>query len=76
MAVKIRLSQTGKRNLRQFRVVVVDEAKKRDGAVIELVGHLDPSIKTGLVLKKDRIDHWLKLGATPTDRVRKLLSSI
>lgn len=75
MAVKIRLAQTGKRNRRQFRVVVVDESKKRDGKFVELVGHLNPGGKPGLVLKKDRIDHWLKLGATPTDSVKKLLQT-
>lgn len=75
MAVKIRLSQTGKRNRRQFRIVVVDESKKRDGKYVELVGHLNSAATPGLVLKKDRIDHWLSLGAIPTGSVKKLLQT-
>ena len=42
MAVRIRLKRMGKIHAAQYRVVVVDSRKKRDGRVIEEVGYYDP----------------------------------
>lgn len=74
MAVKIRLKQIGRRNRRQFRIVAVDESKKRDGAVIEELGMTSDRIKA-TNLKKNRIDYWLKLGAKATGSVSKILQT-
>jgi small subunit ribosomal protein S16 len=76
MAVKIRFKQTGKRNAHTFRVVAVDESKKRDGAVIEELGFVNASSpkKPLIQLTHDRIQYWIKLGAKPTAAVEKLLS--
>ncbi len=74
MAVKIRLKMLGSANRRTFRVVVVDESKKRDSAVIEEVGYVNPLVKPRTVkLNYERISYWQKVGAQPTDSVRKLL---
>ena len=75
MAVKIRLKQIGKRDQRGYRVVVVDERKKRDGEVLETIGHVVPGTKPAQVtLKKDRLDHWRQVGAQLSDGVRNLLA--
>ncbi len=76
MAVKIRLKQTGKRNSRSFRVVAIDESKKRDGAVIEELGHVT-SKHAGkqVTLKRERIDNWVKVGAQLSPTVSKLLTT-
>ncbi len=74
MSVKIRLKQTGKLNARKFRIVVVDESKKRDGAVIEELGSIvDQKLPESLKVNREKVDYWLKLGAQPSDSVRKLL---
>lgn len=73
MSVKIRLQLTGKRNSRSFRIVAVDESKKRDGAVLENVGSFNPRDKKTGSLNKDRIAHWVKNGAIVTPAVQKLL---
>ena len=74
MAVKIRLKQTGSRNRRTYRVVAVDESKKRDGAVIETLGFVNPLVKPNQVsLKRDRVDYWLGVGAQLTPGTKKLL---
>ncbi len=74
MAVKIRLKQLGSANRRTYRIVIVDESKKRDGAVIEEVGFVNPLVKPAQVsIKKDRLEYWQKLGATATASVKRLL---
>ena len=74
MSVKIRLKQLGSANRRTFRVVVVEEAKKRDGRVLEEVGFINPLVKPAQVLlKHELISEWIKKGAQPTLAVKKLL---
>lgn len=75
MAIKIRLKQTGSRNRRTYRVVAVDESKKRDGSVVEILGFVNPLVKpTQISLKRERIDYWQDKGAQLTPPVIKLLS--
>jgi small subunit ribosomal protein S16 len=55
-------------------VVVADQRAKRDGRVIETVGHYNPQTNPSTVmLDEERIRDWLSRGAQPTDTVRKLL---
>ena len=72
--VRLRLTRIGGRNNPVWRVVVADGRSKRDGRVIETVGHYnaqtDPST---IVLNEERIRDWLTRGAQPSDAVRKLL---
>lgn len=73
--VKIKLTQIGKRNARQYRVVAVEAKKRRDGRVLEILGLYDPHTKP-VTLKIDRakVEAWLKKGAQPTETVRQLIS--
>jgi len=72
--VKIRLTQTGKRNAKQYRIIAIEEGKRRDGQAIEILGYYNPLVKpVQISLKKDRIDYWVSVGAVLTDSVKKLL---
>ena len=74
MAVKLRLARTGKTGMASYRLIVIDEHKKRDGKAIEVVGTYQPhAIKNKMVLKKDRVDYWMSVGAKPTATVAHLL---
>lgn len=75
MAVKIRLMRVGKKKQPSYRIVVVEEAEKRDGAVIQVIGHYQPLSKTDeLTLDVERALGWLEKGAQPTESARRLLS--
>jgi small subunit ribosomal protein S16 len=72
MAVRIRLSRIGTKHDPYFRIVAVDSRKKRDGAFLENLGTYN-AIKTELVqFHEERINHWISLGAQPSDTVKKL----
>lgn len=72
--VRIRLSRKGKKKMPTYRIVVADIKFKRDGRYIENVGHYNPHTNPStVVLKEDRILHWLSVGAQPTDAVKRFL---
>jgi small subunit ribosomal protein S16 len=74
MSVRLRLTRVGSRKNPIWRVVVADQRAKRDGRVIETVGHYNPQTNPSTVaLDEERIRDWLARGAQPTDTVRKLL---
>lgn len=67
MSLKIRLMRIGAKKRPFYRVVAVDERKKRTGEYIELLGTYNPLTDPKEVnLKKDRINYWLKSGAQPS----------
>ena len=72
--VTIRLTRKGMTNVPQYRVVVTNKKSKRDGRILENVGHFDPKHPQALAtLKFDRIEHWVSKGAQPSEAVAKLL---
>lgn len=74
--VRIRLSRMGRRNRPFFRINAIDKHTKRDGKVLENLGWYDPVAVEGkqVLLKEDRIKHWLSTGAQPSDTVSGLLA--
>lgn len=73
--VKIRLSLVGKKNAPAYRIVVCDERVARDGKNIEIIGHFNPSVNPPTFsYEKERYEHWLSVGAQPTDAVKKLIA--
>mgnify|MGYP003787981533 FL=1 len=57
-----------------YKVVVIDSRKRRDGAVIESLGHYQPIVKGDqFVVDRDKVTEWLKKGAQPTETIAKLL---
>lgn len=74
MAVKIRLRREGRKKTPMYRIVVADSKAPRDGRFIEILGQYQPrGGANALALKTDRANHWLDVGAQPTDTVRSLL---
>ena len=74
MAVKIRLTRTGRKKLPSYRVVVADSQAPRDGRFIELVGTYDPKQNpAGFQIEEKAALRWLHKGALPTETVRSLM---
>ncbi len=73
MAVVIRLSRTGKRGERKFRVVVKEKRSKRDGVAIETLGYFEKGPNGKKKINKQRYEHWISVGASPSATVSKLL---
>ena len=71
--VRIRLTRMGKRNRPFYRIVVVDQKKRRDGAYIESLGYYDP-VKDPAEIKVnvDRAVEWILKGAQPSKTVRDI----
>ncbi|HZW36785.1 MAG TPA: 30S ribosomal protein S16 [Candidatus Deferrimicrobiaceae bacterium] len=74
MAVKIRLTRTGRKKLASYRVVVADSEAPRDGKYIERVGTYEPRQNPArFQVDEQLILRWLRKGAQPTETVRSLL---
>lgn len=73
MALKIRMARRGRKGIPFYSIVIADSRFPRDGRFIEKVGTYNPLLKNDdanrVVLVKERIEHWIKQGATPSDRV-------
>jgi small subunit ribosomal protein S16 len=71
----IRLRRTGSKKRPFFRVVVTDSRTARDSSFVEVLGHYNPRTQPEtLEIKRERLDHWVKLGAVPSDTVRTLVA--
>ncbi len=74
MSVKIRLSRMGAKKQPTFRIVVAEERSKRDGRLVERLGHFDPRTDPPtIVLNEERTRYWLGVGARPTDALGIIL---
>ena len=74
MALKIKLARGGAAHHPVYRVVVAEARGRRDGRFVEILGTYSPkSKKEQLLLKLERADYWISVGAKPTDTVRALL---
>jgi len=80
MATKIRLARGGSKKRPFYRIVIADERAPRDGNFIEKIGNFNPMVpkdhKERVMISKERAEHWLKVGAQPTDRVQRILSDL
>jgi small subunit ribosomal protein S16 len=75
VAVKIKLKRLGKIREPYYRIVVADARTKRDGRAIEEIGKYHPKAEPSLIeVNSERVQHWLSVGAQPTDPVRVLLT--
>jgi len=75
VAVRIRLLRMGKIRNPQYRIVVADSRVKRDGKAIEFIGIYHPKEEPSLIeVKSDRVQHWLSVGAQPSEAVVAILS--
>jgi small subunit ribosomal protein S16 len=74
MSLVIRLTRTGKKGERKFRVVVKEKRTKRDGGYLDLLGWYEKSKD----MKNKKIDmqkyeYWVSKGAQPSDTVRQIV---
>ena len=71
----IRMRRMGSKKRSYFRVVVTDSTAARDGRFVEVLGHYNPRTKPATVrIDRERVDHWIKKGAQPSDTVRTLIA--
>lgn len=77
MALKIRLARAGSKKRPFYHIVVAENTAPRDGRFVEKVGSYDPRLPSDhvarIILKGERIEHWLKNGAKATERVALFL---
>jgi len=73
MALKLRMSRQGRKNLPFYHIVVADSRAARDGKFVEKIGVYDPRLPSDsdkrIVLNADRVKYWLSQGAQPSERV-------
>ena len=70
LAIKFR--RQGKKHQASFRVIVSEKRSKVGGRFVDDLGWLDPRAKK-FEVKKEKVEHWLKVGAKPTPAVHNLL---
>jgi small subunit ribosomal protein S16 len=76
VAVRLRLTRVGGRKNPIWRVVAADQRSKRDGRVLETIGHYNAQTQPStIVLDEERVRHWLARGAQPSETVAKLLKT-
>jgi len=79
MAMKIRLARGGSKKRPFYRIVAADSRMPRDGRFIEKLGTYNPLLpkdsEERVKMDLERIKHWLERGATPTDRVSRMLEA-
>ena len=74
VAVKIKLKRMGKIRAPFYRIIVADARTKRDGRAIEEIGKYHPKAEPSFIeVNSERAQHWLSVGAQPTDPVRRIL---
>jgi small subunit ribosomal protein S16 len=73
VAVRLRLRRAGKKKMPVYHIVAADSRAARNGKFLEIVGRYEPQQDPMLIsAKEERVFHWLKNGALPTDTVRSL----
>jgi small subunit ribosomal protein S16 len=72
----IRLARFGAKKKPTYRLVVIEKERARNSRAVEVVGHYNPvSNPKAVVLNYDRLNHWIKSGAKPSETVARLLKN-
>lgn len=78
MSLKIRMARRGRKGIPFYAIVVADSRNPRDGRFIEKIGTYNPLLKNDdenrVKLVKERVEHWIKQGAKPSERVAIFLA--
>lgn len=72
--IKIRLTRQGAKKAPFYRIVAIDEQRKRNGKPLDIVGYWRPS-NDEFMLDKDKLAQWIKNGAQTTKAVDKLIET-
>ena len=79
MSLKIRLARAGTKKRPFYHIVIADARSPRDGRFIEKLGTFNPLLakdaENRVVLNTERAQHWVSVGAQPTDRVARFLDA-
>jgi small subunit ribosomal protein S16 len=74
--VRLRLRRIGLKGQPTYRIVAADSESPRDGRFLEILGFYNPRTQPATIrLKEDRVFHWMKNGALPTDSVEQVLKA-
>src|SRR5262249_49854332 len=80
MSLKIRLARGGTKKRPYYRVVVAESRMPRDGRFVEKIGLYNPMLPKDsdqrVTIDVERAKHWLKMGATPSERVNMFLAKV
>ena len=72
----IRMARFGAKKKPTYRLVVIDKERARNSTAIEVVGTYNPIAKPkAILLKHERIAHWMKNGAQPSATVARLMKN-
>jgi len=75
LAVRLRLARTGKKKQPHYRIVAADARVPRDGRFLEILGWYDPRNEPSTFeVDLDAVHRWIERGATPSERVAKLVA--
>lgn len=73
--LKIRLSQAGTTNRKTYKIIAIEEGKRREGKPVEVLGTYNPLVKPPvLTVKRERVEYWKSVGARMSEGAMKLLS--
>jgi len=79
MAMKIRLARGGSKKRPFYSIVATDSRMPRDGRFLEKLGTYNPLLakddERRVIMNLERVNHWLALGAQPTDRIARFLEA-
>lgn len=76
VSVRIRMKRLGRKGRPFYRLCAIDQRSPRDGRVLEELGHYDPMCRetdARAILKGERIDYWVSVGAQPSENVQILI---
>lgn len=80
MPAVVRLARGGAKKRPFYRIVVADSRAARDGKFIEKLGTFNPLLAKDnagrVVLNTERAQHWLSVGAQPSERVNTLFAAL
>ena len=74
--VRIRLRRVGLKGQPTYRIVAADKEAARDGRFLEILGFYNPRTHPATIhVREDRVFHWMKNGALPTESVEQVFKS-
>ncbi len=78
--IKIRLSRGGRKGVPFYRILATNSTSPRDSKFLEKLGTYNPLLGSSdekrVTIDKERVEHWLSVGAKPTEKVAKFLINL
>jgi small subunit ribosomal protein S16 len=79
MAVVLRLQRHGKKVQPRYKIVAIKKTGGPKAKPIEVIGNYNPKaekISEKIVIKLERYDYWLKVGAKPSETLSSLVNKL